>query len=170
MHQVFKWFWNAAGVAFQCWSIIGFVRAWVSGDTVVFGTYSMTGAFVMQTYAALAIGAAIFLILFNRHAFMQWRERIHANRPDARLKRLCPSIRSELYAIDADTRSSGEEYADRQKLALALEDLGINAPDAANDDEWYGFVASLLPLAEHRRLEDARLLLARLREQEQLNR
>ena len=171
MHRVIRWLWNAVGGAAHCWSIIGFVHAWMSGDAVVFGPYLVTSALAMQTYAALAFGTGIFLTLWNRDAFMQWRERRRASSPDAKFRRLHLDISAEFHAIETDLqfpmRSPVQKFVARQKLVLALAELGISAPKATSndEDEWYRFVAGLLPLAEHRRLDDARLLLAAVRKQ-----
>ena len=102
MTRAFKWFWNAVGGAVQCWSIFGFINAWFSGDAVVVGTYLVSTNLAMQTYAAIGIGAGIFLVLWNRDIHVQWRQRKRAQRPEAVFRRLKNAIIREFNLIEQD--------------------------------------------------------------------
>ena len=173
MRQAFRWIWNAGGGALQFWAIVGLVHAWLSEKTVSIGTYSVSTAFLMQTYAAVAVGVGIFLVLWNRHAFVQWRQRKRARRPEARFTQLSSKILDEVTTIEHDkefpfspARSQGVKFVSRQKLNYELSCLGIEAPVPAidSDDEWYRFLVNLLALSQHGRIEEARTLLSSIRQ------
>ncbi len=167
MARAFKWIWNAVGGAVQCWSIFGFVNAWFSGDAVVVGTYPVSTNHAMQTYAAIGIGAGIFLVLWNRDIYVQWRQRKRAQRPEAVFRRRKNAIIREFNLIEQDAafphtlaRSPASKYAQRAALRLALLDCSVETPNPNESDEvWYEFVTNLSPLSMQGRLAEARKLL-----------
>lgn len=173
MRQAIRWVWNAIGGALQFWAVVGLVRAWLSEEAVSIATYSVSTAFAMQTYGAVVVGAGIFLVHWNRDAFVRWRQRRRARRPKVAFKQLSNKILAEFMAIERSialdfilARSQGAKFVSRQELTYELSGLGIEAPDPANDsdDEWYVFLVNLLALSQHGRVEEARTLLASIRQ------
>ena len=100
MRQAVRWIWNAVGGALQFWALWGLVHAWVSEETVAIAIYAVSAAFAMQTYAAVAVGASIFLVLWNRDALARWRQRRRARRPEAAFRQLSSKILDEFMAIE----------------------------------------------------------------------
>ena len=62
------------------------------------------------------------------------------------------------FRSSANRRSQPSMYAQREMLRFELSNLGIETPSPSSDDDqaWYDFVANLVPLAQHGRLEEAR--------------
>ena len=122
MGRLSKWIWNAVVGAVNCWSIVGFGDAWLSGDAVVFGSHLVSSALAMQTYAALAFGAAIFLVMMN----WSW---VDTKRPSRRFRRLEEELattrRIALVRDDDSARNSARIRA----IVRELDKLKIEHPD-----------------------------------------
>ena len=167
MGQTTKRIWNTVGIAVEFWAVYGFVDAWLSGDAIVLGTFLASTSLAMQSYAALAVGVGVFLFLWNRDSFLRWRQERNAQKPEAVFRRLYEPIAREFELIEQEreyphtlSRTQASKSAQREVLRFALLKCGIETPSPAKDSDetWYGFIANLVPLSLHRRLEEARAL------------
>lgn len=135
------------------------IANWARGEGVLMWEYIGWPEYVTAIFFCTASIVAI-----NWGLVLHWREKRRSNRPETQFTQLYECIKQELEATtkwdgSLRARSIGQKIADRQTLALALENLGIDAPEVNQDDEWSKFVTWLCPLAIHGRLEKAKRLL-----------
>lgn len=149
----------------QVWAVIGFCRKWGEEDATVLGSFSLSPGFLMQGYAALAVGGVALLFCLNKDLWDAWRNRKHANSPSVRFQKLYNVLCNEFKSIEFEAqyrfggeRSEGEKFVIRKALSLKLGELDLPSPDpkTGSDDEWYDFLANLLPLAAGGRIEEAK--------------
>ncbi len=159
-----KRIWNAVVGAVQFWGVVGFIDAWSSGDAVVLGTYLVSTSLAMQTYAAISVGAGIFLLLWNKEYYDQWRQKRRTQRPEAKFRRLHKAVIREFNLIEQDSqfanslaRSPASKFAQRGVLRFALLECGVGTPDPSDSDQvWYEYVTNLTPLTMQGRLDEAK--------------
>ena len=122
--------------------------------------------------AALTMACAWPVVGWGVGIYKRWAQKRESQRPPNRFIRLYKIIVREFNLIEQDRqfrssdngRSQLSKYAQREVLRFELSNLGIGTPSPAFDDDqsWYDFVAHLVPLAQHGRLEEARSLWLRL--------
>ena len=97
----------------------------------------------------------------------RWIQKRRTNSPENKFRRLHSVVTREFHLIEQDMeyphtygRSQAAKFAQREILRFELLKCSVETPDPATDDDqrWYQFVTSLVPLTQHGRLEDAKNL------------
>ena len=126
--------------------------------------------------AILALGCSWSGISWATGVYRRWKDKRIRNGPLGKLRRLHGVVVREFNLIEQDrayghdgafTRSQASKCAQREILRFELSQCGVQAPDPATDSNqrWYKFVAKLMPLSQHSRIEEARALGAMLGKQ-----
>ena len=99
----------------------------------------------------------------------RWKDKRIRNSPSGKLRGLHNVVVREFNLTEQDrayvhdglsSRSPASKCAQREILRFELSKCGLEAPDPAtsSDQRWYEFLAKLMPLSQHGRIDEARAL------------
>ena len=126
--------------------------------------------------AVLALACSLSVISWATGVYKGWKDKQESKSPPAQFRRMYDVIVREFNFIEQDkayeyegtsTRSQPSKSVQRKALQLELSRCGVRTPDPAwaSDNTWYLFLTDLVPLSQHGRVEDARILGARFDKQ-----
>ena len=121
----------------------------------------LDSGFIMSIYGGLSAGCLFLLVALNWKHLVSLKKWHDARKPEAQLEQLYSDLTTEFDLTRlGGRRNLPRKIVIRRELKAALERLGINTPEprSDNDIEWTEFLVNLLPLAKHRRLDEARRL------------
>ena len=115
---------------------------------------------------AISLGCAFPVIKWVIGVPRRWMADRQSNSPSNKLCKLFRLISHEFNLIEQDNdfgtigRTQASKYAQREILRFELLKLDIGTPSPATDDDntWYDFIANLVPLSQHGRVNEARML------------
>ena len=145
-----RWFWSAVGVAQLVWDLWEILNA-LRGHPTLIGDL-LGSEYSIQIYAALAIGAASWIAMWNyqviRRVLVRRRVGKNARRPENRSKQVEILLQTELLRIDRApifpmTTPAASGYIARENIRRKFFHMGVFAPDSNSSDQiYYAFLAN----------------------------
>ena len=142
---------NALLVAGDVWAFV----SWIWGNE-----WELLDSFSAPEYSALIAFFTILLIIINYAFFDELKWKL----PSYRFKSLVGDIGTHRSNSESMVEKPPFLMVERMKLVNHLKKLKLESPGLhENNDTWVYYLVLLEPLAEHKNLKDARILLDKLK-------